>query len=111
MVVVLTGIIANFGLEQILTVSLPAILILCPVAITLVLTALFLPTTKRYSAAYVAIVLISLVFGSLDALSILDLLPESLSMGLTKYVPLFSAHASWLLPVFAAIVISKLKNK
>ena len=109
-VAILTGIIANFGLDQILTVSLPAILILCPVAIALVLTALILPTTKRNSAAYVTIVMISLVLGCLDALSILGLLPESLTMILIKYVPLFDAHASWLVPVFAAIAISKRLN-
>lgn len=110
-VAILTGVIANFGLDQILTVSLPAILILCPVAITLVLTAFILPTTKRYLPAYVTISVVSLVFGSLDALSILGMLPESLMSVFVKYVPLFEAHASWFLPVFAAIVISKLLNR
>ena len=110
-VAILTGIIANFGLDQILTVSLPAILILCPVAIALVLTALFLPTSKRNSASYVTIVMISLMLGSLDALGILGLLPESLSTVLLKYVPLFEAHASWFLPVSAAIMISKFLNR
>ncbi|MUK60831.1 branched-chain amino acid transport system II carrier protein [Aliivibrio fischeri] len=110
-VTVLTGVIANFGLEQILAISLPAILILCPIAIALVLTALFVPTTKQNLAAYVAIVCITLVFGSLDALHILSLLPESLATLLNEYVPLFEAHASWFLPVFAAIAISKLLTK
>ncbi|MCE7534630.1 branched-chain amino acid transport system II carrier protein [Aliivibrio fischeri] len=110
-VTVLTGVIANFGLEQILAISLPAILILCPIAIALVLTALFVPTTKQNLAAYVAIVCITLVFGSLDALHILGLLPESLATLLNEYVPLFEAHASWFLPVFAAIAISKLLTK
>ncbi|WP_038218987.1 branched-chain amino acid transport system II carrier protein [Vibrio sp. N418] len=110
-VVVLTGVIANFGLDQILKVSLPAILILCPVAITLVLTAMILPTTKRFSASYVIIVLISLVLGSLDALHILELLPESLTEILSQYLPLFDAHGSWFIPVFAAIMISKALNR
>lgn len=110
-VAVLTGIIANFGLDQILTISLPAILILCPVAIALVLTAVILPTTKRNSASYVAVVMISLILGGLDALSILDLLPQSLVAVLQKYVPLFEAHASWFLPVVIAIAISKLLSK
>ena len=110
-VAILTGIIANFGLDQILTVSLPAILILCPVAIALVLTAFILPTTKRNSAAYVMIVMISLVFGGLDALNILGLLPEYLSAVLTKYIPLFEAHASWCLPVVLAVFISLSLNR
>ncbi|MGF1908608.1 branched-chain amino acid transport system II carrier protein [Vibrio kasasachensis] len=110
-VAILTAVIANFGLDQILAISLPAILILCPVAIALVLTALFLPTTKRNSAAYVTIVMISLVLGGLDALSILGLIPEALSTLLLQYVPLFEAHASWFLPVFAAISVCKLLNR
>lgn len=110
-VAILTGIIANFGLDQILTVSLPAILILCPVAIALVLTAFILPTTKRNSTTYIMIVMISLVFGSLDALHILKLLPESLLAVFTKYIPLFEAHASWCLPVVLAVAVSLLLNQ
>ena len=110
-VTALTGVVANFGLEQILAISLPAILILCPIAIALVLAALFLPTTKRNLSAYMVIVIITLVFGSLDALHILGLLSESVSAPLTQYVPLFEAHASWFIPVFAAIAISKLLNR
>ncbi|RJX64606.1 branched-chain amino acid transport system II carrier protein [Vibrio sinensis] len=106
-VALLTGIIANFGLEQILTISLPAILILCPIAIALVLTAFVLPTTKRNSVSFVTIVFISSVLGTVDALSILGLLPESLSSLCAKYLPLFDAHASWFVPVIFALVISK----
>lgn len=110
-VTAMTGIVANFGLEQILAISLPAILILCPVAIALVLAAWFLPTTKHNTISYVSVVIISVVFGGLDALHILGLLPESLSAPLTRYVPLFSAHASWFLPVVLAVFISLLLNR
>lgn len=110
-VTTITGVVANFGLEQILAISLPAILILCPIAIALVLTALFLPTTKRNLSTYVTIVVISLAFGSLDALHILGLLPASLAESLTNYVPLFEAHASWFFPVFVVIGLSKVLNR
>ncbi len=110
-VTAMTGFVANFGLDQILAISLPAILILCPVAIALVLAAWFLPTIKRNTTSYVSIVMISFVFGGLDALHILGLLSESLSTPLTRYVPLFSAHASWFLPVVLAVFISLLLNR
>ncbi len=110
-VTAMTGVVANFGLEQILAISLPAILILCPVAIALVLAAWFLPTIKRNTTSYVSIVMISFVFGGLDALHILGLLSESLLTPLTRYVPLFSAHASWFLPVVLAVFISLLLNR
>ncbi|GAK84301.1 branched-chain amino acid transport system carrier protein [Vibrio ponticus] len=106
-VVVLTGVIANFGLNQILAVSLPAILILCPVAIALVLTALVIPTNRENWLSYVMVVAISLLLGSIDALSILDILPETLASLLNQYLPLFSAHASWFMPVALIIVVSK----
>ncbi|EDM66229.1 branched-chain amino acid transport system carrier protein [Moritella sp. PE36] len=106
-----TGIIANFGLDQILAISLPAIIVLCPVAIALVLTALCLPTTKSYLPVYVTIVGLTVILGGLDALHILGLLPEYLSTPLTKYVPLFSTYASWLLPVSVTIAISKWLNR
>lgn len=110
-VTVMTGVVANFGLEQILAISLPAILILCPVAIALVLAAWFLPTTKHNTISYVSVVMISVVFGGLDALHILGLLSDSLSASLTHYIPLFSAHASWFLPVVITVFISLLLNR
>lgn len=110
-VTAMTGVVANFGLEQILAISLPAILILCPVAIALVLAAWFLPTTKHNTISYVSVVMISVVFGGLDALHILGLLSDSLSVSLTHYIPLFSAHASWFLPVVITVFISLLLNR
>jgi branched-chain amino acid uptake carrier len=110
-VTAMTGVVANFGLEQILAISLPAILILCPVAIALVLAAWFLPTTKHNTISYVSVVMISVVFGGLDALHILGLLSDSLSASLTHYIPLFSAHASWFLPVVITVFISLLLNR
>ena len=110
-VTAMTGVVANFGLEQILAISLPAILILCPVAIALVLAAWFLPTTKHNTISYVSVVMISVVFGGLDALHILGLLSDSLSASLTHYLPLFSAHASWFLPVVITVFISLLLNR
>lgn len=110
-VTAMTGVVANFGLEQILAISLPVILILCPVAIALVLAAWFLPTTKHNTISYVSVVMISVVFGGLDALHILGLLSDSLSASLTHYIPLFSAHASWFLPVVITVFISLLLNR
>lgn len=109
-VTVLTGMIANFGLDQILTISLPAILILCPIAIALVLTALFLPTIAKNTAVYLVIVSVTVLFGSVDALHILGQLPESFVNLLTTYVPMFEAHASWFLPVTVVILIRKFSS-
>ncbi len=107
-VVLLTGIIANFGLEQILTVSLPAILVLCPIAIALVLAALFFPANSGVSFTYITILLTALGFGGLDALAILGKIPPSLDISLSHSLPLYSAHASWFLPCLAVLVFNRI---
>ncbi|MGF1727006.1 branched-chain amino acid transport system II carrier protein [Photobacterium nomapromontoriensis] len=97
-VVVATCLIANIGLNQILALSLPAILILCPVAIALILAALFYPGDKKYANTYIAMIITAFIFGTLDAVSILDMMPTALNNILTSWLPLYSAHASWFLP-------------
>ncbi|WP_084722127.1 branched-chain amino acid transport system II carrier protein [Photobacterium aquae] len=107
-VCLLTGIIANFGLNQILAVSLPAILILCPVAIALVITALFIKAERNMRSVYLATVTVTLFFGMLDTLHILDKLPESLNTLFSQYLPLYGAHASWFLPCLASLFFARL---
>jgi branched-chain amino acid:cation transporter, LIVCS family len=104
----LTAIVSNFGLETIIEVSLPAILILCPIAIALILATVSLPLPNKPSTTHTVIVLIATLFGTIDALSILDKLPLTVIEPLTKWLPFYSAHMSWLVPVFITIVISKL---
>ncbi|WP_064604923.1 branched-chain amino acid transport system II carrier protein [Photobacterium sp. J15] len=109
-VVVLTGVIANFGLEQILKVSLPAILVLCPVAIALVLAAFVFPAKRSLSFTFVAMVVTAFVFGGIDALSILGQMPESMSATLEQSLPLYNAHASWFLPCVIVLALSRLQS-
>jgi branched-subunit amino acid permease len=104
----LTAIVSNFGLETIIEVSLPAILILCPIAIALILATISLPLPSKPSTTHTVIVLIATFFGTIDALNILDKLPLTVIESLTKWLPFYSAHMSWLVPVFITIVISKL---
>ncbi|MGF1739123.1 branched-chain amino acid transport system II carrier protein [Photobacterium satsumensis] len=107
-VVLLTGIIANVGLEQILALSLPAILMLCPVAIALILCALFYPGQKKYRSTYIAAIATAFVFGSIDAASILDVVPSALDKSFNDWLPLYSANASWLLPCGVILLSRKL---
>ncbi|WP_028865052.1 branched-chain amino acid transport system II carrier protein [Psychromonas aquimarina] len=106
LVVILTGTTANFGLEQILSVSLPAILVLCPAAIALVLTALLFPNKKAVSVTYITTLLTTFVFGGIDALNILAIMPESVSGILSRFLPLYDAHASWFLPCLIILSVS-----
>lgn len=114
-VVTLTGIIANLGLEQILAVSLPAILVLCPVAIALVLSSFVLPSLtlsnkKEKSFTHVIVLFTALFFGGIDALNILEKMPNNMHSLLLQVLPLYNAHASWLLPCLLILGVSYLKT-
>ncbi len=108
----LTALISNVGLETIIEVSLPAILILCPIAVSLIIAIIFMPKTvsnetRKLSMSQTFIVVIATLFGTIDALNILGKIPASILKELDTWLPLFHAHASWLLPVLATVVISK----
>ncbi len=108
-VVVLAGLFANFGLDQILAVSLPVILVLCPVAIALVLASLVFPNKQGVSLTYVGILVAAFVFGGIDALHILGKMPESLNNTFANSLPLYDAHASWFFPCLVVLVVSRVK--
>ncbi|EHN69065.1 branched-chain amino acid transport system II carrier protein [Aliivibrio fischeri] len=115
-IMVLTAIISNFGLETIIEVSLPAILILCPIAISLIIAMVLISeksesNTLTISMSHTVVVCIAALFGTIDALHILDKLPEGITAFCEQWLPLFSSHTSWLLPVFITIFVHKLFNK
>jgi len=105
-VVSLTGIIANFGLEQILSASLPAILVLCPVAIALVMSSLFANAATSRTVVFTAMLL-----GGVDAVSILDKMPQEVDQVLRQALPLYTAHASWFVPCLLVLIIGKTKQR
>lgn len=111
-IMALTAVISNFGLETIIEVSLPAILILCPIAISLIIAVVFISesvTTKssQVSMGHTVVVCIAALFGTIDGLHILGKLPEGITALCDQWLPLFSSHMSWLLPVFIVIMINK----
>ncbi|MUK49486.1 branched-chain amino acid transport system II carrier protein [Aliivibrio fischeri] len=115
-IMVLTAIISNFGLETIIEVSLPAILILCPIAISLIIAMVLISeksesNTLTISMSHTVVVCIAALFGTIDALHILGKLPEGMTAFCEQWLPLFSSHTSWLLPVFITIFVHKLFSK
>jgi len=115
-IMVLTAIISNFGLETIIEVSLPAILILCPIAISLIIAMVLISeksesNTLTISMSHTVVVCIAALFGTIDALHILGKLPKGITVFCEQWLPLFSSHTSWLLPVFITIFVHKLFNK
>lgn len=109
-VVTLTCIVANFGLAQIIQVSLPAILLLCPIAIALVMASFVSSINSAFKPSHVSVLVVTLVFGALDALSILDLMPSVAHSQLQDMLPLYNAHASWLIPCLVVLSVNSLRS-
>ncbi|MCA2447875.1 MULTISPECIES: branched-chain amino acid transport system II carrier protein, partial [Vibrio] len=100
---VLAGLIANVGLEQLLAITLPAVVALHPVAIALMIMA---PVRNKMSQIMVvATAFTALMFGCVDALHILGYMPSSTDEWMGNYMPLYNDFASWIVPsVFMMIV-------
>ncbi|MEJ2766413.1 branched-chain amino acid transport system II carrier protein [Photobacterium sp. MCCC 1A19761] len=107
-VTLLTAIVSNVGLEQLITFSLPLILTLCPIAISLILAACF-PSTNTAALKY--LVFTATLFGGLDTLSVLAMMPETCDLWLQQWLPLYTQHLSWLLPSLSVLGALALRRK
>ena len=101
---VLAGLIANVGLEQLLAITLPAVVALHPVAIALMIMA---PVRNMMSQIMVvATAFTALAFGCVDALHILGYMPEATNQWLDSNMPLYHYFASWIVPTIAMVFLS-----
>ena len=102
-IMVLSGLIANVGLAQLLEVTLPVVVALHPIAIALLLIA---PLRHQLSqAAVLTVVATATAFGCIDAAHILGVMPTAVDNVLTAYLPLYHYYAGWVLPTVVVLVI------
>ena len=93
---VLAGLIANVGLEQLLAITLPVVVALHPVAIALMMMA---PLRNKMSQPMVVFTAFTaLLFGCVDAMHILGNMPESIDQWMSAHLPLYNDFASWIVP-------------
>jgi len=99
---ILAGLVANVGLDQLLAVTLPVVVALHPIAIALLMIA---PLRHRVApAAVLMTVAIALIFGCFDAAHILGSMPETWDVWFTQYVPLYHYYAGWIVPTIVMLV-------
>lgn len=107
----LTTLVANVGLTNIIALSLPVLMFLYPLAITLILLALLSPLFKHRQVVYVSTTLFTLVVSVAD---LLNALPENIRSlnGVQKflafcsdYLPLFDMGMGWILPATIGFII------
>lgn len=96
-------VVANVGLTQLLTISIPVLVAIYPVAIALVAVTFMRAWFFNQSLAYRLVLSVALLFGSLDGLK-----AAGADLNIFSFLPLFDMGLAWLLPTLAAIVVSLL---
>ncbi|MCG3865035.1 MULTISPECIES: branched-chain amino acid transport system II carrier protein [unclassified Photobacterium] len=108
-IMVLSGIIANVGLSQLLKVTLPVVVALHPIAISLLIIA---PLRHQLSQKMVlATLAVAMIFGCIDATHILEAMPAQMDKVLEANLPLYHYYAGWILPTVITLVIGLIAQR
>lgn len=101
--VVITGaacaLVANVGLNQLITLSVPVLFALYPVAIAIVLLTFIRGRLPNRKAAYRNVVIVSLVFALIDAAKVVGM-----DVSIFSFLPLFDYGMAWIPPTLAMII-------
>ncbi|WP_368884766.1 branched-chain amino acid transport system II carrier protein [Providencia vermicola] len=102
----LTTIVSTFGLDTLLRVTIPALLMIYPSSVTIV----FLQFARRYMAAprvsYGITIAVIVFMSLLDTLNNMALLSKGVKQFLVSHLPLFEQGMGWLIPGIIAFIIS-----
>ncbi|AEY02843.1 branched-chain amino acid transport system II carrier protein [Oceanimonas sp. GK1] len=98
--------VANVGLNTLISVSVPILVALYPVAIALVVATYLRPLMRAPVFAFRLIMSVAFVFGLLDGLQ-----AAGLDMSLLDFMPLFGVGMAWTLPTALAAVIGLAAGK
>ncbi len=102
---ILTTTIAQTGLTELLRITIPALLLIYPVAIMLVFLQIIRSKLPNIQFSYYSTLLVTLCFSACDSLKNMNLLPQSIE-NLLGHLPLYSAGMAWLIPSFVVLVLS-----
>lgn len=119
---VFTCIIANFGLSNIITYSIPVLMLLYPLAIVLILLTFLSPLFNHARIVYVSVVLVTFLISIIDGFKALCDSLEIDYFGWMKpivslyenYLPFYSVGLGWLIPFIIVTlitgIIAKMQN-
>ena len=109
--------VANLGLNQIIAFSLPVLMFLYPLAITLIVVSILNPLFRDKSIVYRMTTIFTMPFAIID---FLHALPDGLksNFGLDKlsefakqFIPFFSIGMGWLIPSIIGFIIGFILSK
>jgi branched-chain amino acid:cation transporter, LIVCS family len=95
----LCALIANVGLSSLISLSIPVLVAIYPVAVALVVMTFLKDRFAQPRLAFRLVLLVSMLFGALDGLT-----TAGVDLQLFNFLPLFSLGLAWLLPTSLAVV-------
>lgn len=98
---VLCALVTNVGLSELISLSIPVLFVIYPIAIALVTLTLLDSFISNKKLSYRFVMSIALFFGLLDGLK-----AAGLNMHSFDFLPLFDKSIAWVLPTVAAIIIT-----
>ncbi len=105
-IVLLTTIISNVGLDVLISITLPLVVILHPVTISVIGLAVYFHRREMSYTVWISTLSVAIVGGSIDAAKVVGRMPEHLCEFFSSYLPLYNYNASWILPTLLAFIIS-----
>ena len=100
--ILVCAVVANVGLNMLITLSVPVLFALYPVAIALVALTLIRKWLPNPCLAYRVVLLVSFVFSMIDVAKYLKF-----DMSLFSSLPLFNYGMAWVLPTLIALIITR----
>ncbi|ELR66215.1 Branched-chain amino acid transport system carrier protein [Photobacterium marinum] len=100
---VICAVIANVGLNQLISLSIPVLFALYPVAVALVALTFVRQWMPNPRLAYRTVLSVSLLFSLIDAAKFMGI-----DMSALNILPLFDYGMAWVLPTLAALVVARL---
>ncbi len=109
---VLSALVANIGLSELIKLSFPVLVLCYPLAISLVMLTFLEGWFGCPKRTFRLVLLVTLVFGAIDGVrtipKVFEGAPQWMLMQGLEYLPLFDAGLAWLLPTALAIILSLL---
>ena len=97
--------VANIGLNQLITISVPVLVAIYPLAIVLIFLTFAEPLFKGRMEVYRYSLLLTGIFSIIDGLKAAGVPLQGLYDTLGQVLPMFSAGMGWLLPALVGAII------
>jgi LIVCS family branched-chain amino acid:cation transporter len=97
---VICAVVANVGLSQLISFSIPVLVAIYPVAVALVLVTFLKGYFGRPRLVFRGVLMVAFLFGCLDGLG-----AAGMKMDAFAFLPLFDKGLAWLMPTLLACVV------